>query len=98
MKIIVFSGDYSAIYATGNRTRFMNAKPALAALLMTAMLFASPAAIADQRTAQEDIPSTTLDDHGRARSHPSFVGCGPTARWVAAEGHGIFRHAAHGTL
>ena len=57
MKIIVFSGDYSAIYATGNRTRFMNAKPALAALLMTAMLFASPAAIADQRTAQEDIPS-----------------------------------------
>ena len=35
----------------------MNAKPALAALLMTAMLFASPAAIADQRTAQEDIPS-----------------------------------------
>ena len=57
MKIIVFSGDYSAIYATGNQTRFMNAKPALAALLMTAMLFASPAAIADQRTAQEDIPS-----------------------------------------
>ena len=57
MKIIVFSGDYSAIYATGNRTRFMNAKPALAALLMTVMLFASPAAIADQRTAQEDIPS-----------------------------------------
>ena len=57
IKIIVFSGDYSAIYATGNRTRFMNAKPALAALLMTAMLFASPAAIADQRTAQEDIPS-----------------------------------------
>ena len=57
MKIIVFSGDYSAIYATGNRTRFMNAKPALAALLMTAMLFASPAAVADQRTAQEDIPS-----------------------------------------
>jgi len=57
IKIIVFSGDYSAIYATGNRTRFMNAKPALAALLMTVMLFASPAAIADQRTAQEDIPS-----------------------------------------
>jgi len=57
MKIIVFSGDYSAIYATGHRTRFMNAKPALAALLMTVMLFASPAAIADQRTAQEDIPS-----------------------------------------
>ena len=57
VKIIVFSGDYSAIYATRNRTRFMNAKPALAALLMTAMLFASPAAIADQRTAQEDIPS-----------------------------------------
>ena len=57
MKIIVFSDDYSAIYATGNRTRFMNAKPALAALLMTAMLFASPAVIADQRTAQEDIPS-----------------------------------------
>ena len=57
MKIIVFSGDYSAIYATGNRTRFMNAKPALAALLITAMLFSSPAAIADQRTAQEDIPS-----------------------------------------
>ena len=56
MKIIVFSGDYSAIYATTNRTRFMNAKPALAALLMTAMLFASPAAIADQRTL-EDIPS-----------------------------------------
>ena len=22
----------------------------------------------------------------------------PTARWAAAEGHGIFRHAAHGTL
>ena len=57
MKIIVFSGDYSAIYAIGNRSQFMNAKPALAALLMTAMLFASPAAIADQRTAQEDIPS-----------------------------------------
>ena len=57
MKIIVFSDDYSAIYAIGNRSQFMNAKPALAALLMTAMLFASPAAIADQRTAQEDIPS-----------------------------------------
>ncbi|MEK9738875.1 MAG: fasciclin domain-containing protein, partial [Euryarchaeota archaeon] len=35
----------------------MNAKPALTALLLTAMLFASPAAVADQRTAQEDIPS-----------------------------------------
>ena len=56
-KIIVFSCDYSVIYAVGNRTRFMNAKQALAALLMTAMLFASPAAVADQRTAQEDIPS-----------------------------------------
>ena len=22
----------------------------------------------------------------------------PTARWAAAEGHGIFRHDAHGTL
>ena len=56
-KIIVFSCDYSAIYAEGNRRGLMNAKPALAALLITAMLFASPAAIADQRTAQEDIPS-----------------------------------------
>jgi len=57
MKIIVLSGDYSHIYANSNRRRLMNAKQALAALLMTAMLFASPAAVADQRTAQEDIPS-----------------------------------------
>ena len=35
----------------------MNAKPAIAALLMTAMLFASPAVIADERTAQENIPA-----------------------------------------
>ena len=27
-----------------------------------------------------------------------FIGCGPTARWAAAEGYGIFRHAAYGTL
>jgi len=54
VKIIVFSGDYSAIYAKSHRTRFMNAKPALAALLITAMLFSSPAVIADDT---EDIPT-----------------------------------------
>ena len=54
MKIIVFSGDYSAIYATGNRTRFMNAKLAPIALLLTAMLFASPVVVADDT---EDIPT-----------------------------------------
>ena len=57
IKIIVFSGDYSPIYANGYRPETMNAKPAIAALLMTAMLFASPAVIADERTAQENIPA-----------------------------------------
>ena len=54
-KIIVFSDDYSDIYANGNRSESMNAKPALAALLMTAMLFASPAVVADERTAEETV-------------------------------------------
>ena len=54
-KIIVFSGDYSDIYANGSRSRIMNAKPALTALLMTAMLFASPAVVADERTAEETV-------------------------------------------
>ena len=54
MKIIVFSGDYSAIYAKSHRIGFMNAKPALAALLLTAMLFASPVVVADDT---EDIPT-----------------------------------------
>ena len=40
-----------------NRDDAMNARPVLAALLMTAMLFSSPTAVADQRTAEEDIPS-----------------------------------------
>ena len=54
MKIIVFSGNYSAIYAKSLRTGFMNAKLAPIALLLTAMLFASPVAVADET---EDIPT-----------------------------------------
>ena len=57
IKIIVFSGNYSPIYANDDRLEFMNAKPAIAALLMTAMLFASPIVNADERTAQENIPA-----------------------------------------
>ena len=54
MKIIVFSGNYSAIYAKSLRTGFMNAKLAPIALLLTAMLFASPVVVADDT---EDIPT-----------------------------------------
>ncbi len=54
MKIIVFSGHYSAIYAKSLRTGFMNAKLAPIALLLTAMLFASPVVVADDT---EDIPT-----------------------------------------
>ena len=54
MKIIVFSGNYSAIYAKSRRTGFMNAKLAPIALLLTAMLFASPVVVADDT---EDIPT-----------------------------------------
>ncbi len=54
VKIIVFSGNYSAIYAKSRRTGFMNAKLAPIALLLTAMLFASPVVVADDT---EDIPT-----------------------------------------
>ena len=54
MKIIVFSGNYSAIYAKSRRAGFMNAKLAPIALLLTAMLFASPVVVADDT---EDIPT-----------------------------------------
>ena len=40
-----------------NRDSAMNARPVLVALLMTAILFSYPTAVADQRTAEEDIPS-----------------------------------------
>ena len=54
VKIIVFSGNYSAIYAKSRRAGFMNAKLAPIALLLTAMLFASPVVVADDT---EDIPT-----------------------------------------
>ena len=54
MIIIVFSFHYSAIYADGYRSRFMNARFALVALITTAMLLAPPVVIADDT---QDIPT-----------------------------------------